>query len=87
MLIPLNPPFHPPTHLGPNLLWFHASFVLKICGSSTKMPNAAKSAKRRVFLIMVHSLYAIVLSLIKHYQKSKLSLPSKGKGGFLILTN
>lgn len=42
---PLNPLSYPPTHLGPNLLWLHASFVLKICRSSTKMLNAAKSAK------------------------------------------
>lgn len=85
MLIPVNPLLHPPAHLGPNLLWFHASFVLKICGKkkSTKTLNAAKSAKHKgVLLITVYSLCAILLSLIKYYQKAGFLYHPKQRGGF-----
>jgi len=47
------------------------------------MLNTAKAAKNKeVLLTIVHSIYILFLSLIKHYQKSKLSLPSEGKGVF-----
>lgn len=45
------------------------------------MLNAAESAKHKVVLvIIIHSLYAIVLSLIKHYQKKQAFFTLQRKG-------
>lgn len=47
------------------------------------MLNAAKSAKHKgVLLITVYSLCAILLSLIKHYQKADFLYHPKQGGGF-----